>query len=366
MRIRNEVVAAINAALTSDDRVLLVEQEIMNGCTLPEIARAFAGAKWRFHLHKSGLRISIAHVDELRQSYKDELDGLKMTCAELVVQDQKITKPWHGIPQTLTRTQVARQARRVKLIESQINRHLQADERINADEPISRLLQGFGFEWLGGDLVFERGSGRLPYYQVPADNEQIIIPSGTSVLKPSPAKLLSALVSAAKAKDQAKVGVKLGRALQAGVSLRDIADAMIDTDYRYEVVSSGRSIAVQDFDDLNHSFTAHCGEVVKLKMMLAAGDPKADLGFRTLNIREPLGFACKALAIEADRLNRYLLPSEQHLEAGEYVSEFLADSQFRWNGEYEVERFEGENKRLLEAAIVYYNSPPVADAPRLH
>jgi hypothetical protein len=366
MRIRNEVVAAINAALTSDDRVLLIEQEIMNGCTLQEIVRAFAGSKWRFHLHKSGLRIGISDIDELRRANRDALDRLKTMCAQLVVQDQKLKKPWDGIPQTAIRTQVARQARQVKLVEARVNRHLQADERINADVTITQVLQRFGFEWPGGDLVFERGSARLPYYQAPADSEEIIIPSGTPVLKTSPTKLLSALVSAAKAKDQAKVGVKLGRALQAGVSLRDIADAMIDTDYRYEVVSSGRSIAVQDFDDLNHCFTAHCSEVVKLKMMLAAGDPKADLGFRTLNIREPLGFACKALAIEADRLNRYLLPSEQHLEAGEYVSEFLADSQFRWNGEYEVERFEGENKRLLEAAIVYYNSPPVADAPGLH
>ncbi|NTH25676.1 hypothetical protein G6K83_11395 [Agrobacterium rhizogenes] len=366
MRIRNEVVAALNAALTSDDRVLLIEKEITNGCTLQEIERAFAGSKWRFHLYKSGLRIDIAEVEGLRQSYIDALDVLKTMCSQLVVQDRKLTKPWHGIPQTRIRTQVARQARQVKLTEARVNRLLQADERINADGPIAQLMQSFGFQWSGGDLVFERGSGRLPYYQAPADKEEIVISCGTPVLKASPTKLLSALVSAADAKDEAKVGVKLNRALQAGVSLRDIADALAETDYRYEIVSCGRSVAIQDFDDLNHSFTGHCGEVVKLKMMLGAGAANADLGFRSLNIREPLGFACKALSIEADRLNRYLLPSEQHLKAEDYVAEFLGDSEFRWDGDYEVERFQGENKQLLEAAIVYYSSPPIADAPGLH
>ncbi|NTF49106.1 hypothetical protein [Rhizobium rhizogenes] len=366
MRISNEVVAAINAALTSDDRVLIIEQEIMNGCTLQEIVRAFAGSKWRFHLYKSGLRINIAEVDELRKTYTDAFDDLKTICSQLVVHDQKLTKPWHGISQTQIRTQVARQARQVKLVEARVNRHVQADERINADGPIAQLMQSFGFQWSGGDLVFERGSGRLPYYQAPADKEEIVISCGTPVLEVSRTKLLSALVSAANAKDEAKVGIKLNRALQTGVPLQDIADALVETDYRYEILSCGRSVAIQDFDDLSHSFTAHCGEVVKLKMMLGADVPNADLGFRSLNIREPLGFACKALATEADRLNRYLLPSERHLKAGDYVAEFLSDSEFRWNGDYEVERFEGENKRLLEAAIVYFNSPPAADAPGLH
>ena len=366
MRIRNEVVAAIQAALTSNDRVLLIEQEIAKGCTLPEIQRAFAGSQGRFHLHKTGLRIAIAHVDELRRSYKNELDGLKMMCAELVVQDQKLMKPWHGFPQIKIRTQVARAAKHVKLAGARINRYLQADERINGDESISRLFQSFGFEWFGEDLVFEREPGRMSDFQTPASSDEIVIRSGTPVLKHSPAKLLSALVSAAKAKDKAKVGVKLSRALQGGLPLRDIADALVDTDFRYESLSSGRSIAIEDFNDLNQSFTDLCGEVFEYKMALGINDPNADLGFRSLNIREPLGVACKELAIEAERLNRYFLPSEQRLVARDYVAEFLGGSDFRWNGDYEVERFEGENQRLFEAAIAYYNSPPVTAALGLH
>lgn len=363
MRIRNEVVAAIHAALTNDDRVPLIEQEIANGCTLPEIQRAFAGSKWRFHLQKSGLRIAIANVDELHQSHQDALNDLNTMCSQLVVQDQKLSKPWDGIPQTRVRTETARKARQVKLVEARVNRHLRVDERIDADVAIARLLESFGFEWPGGDLVFERGSARLPYYRAPADSKEIATPSGTPGLKPSPAKLLLALASAAAAKDEPKVGIRIGRALQSGVALRDIADALIDTDFRYEIVSSGRSYFIQDFDDLNHNFTGHCEEIVKLKMMLDNDTSNAELKFRSLNIREPLGFMCKALAIEADRLNRYLLPSEQHLVASDYVDEFLSGSDFSWNGDYEVERFGGENKELLEAAFAYYSAAAVAAEP---
>lgn len=44
------------------------------------------------------------------------------------------------------------------------------------------------------------------------------------------------------------------------------------------------------------------------------------------------------------------------------MAKFLGDSEFKWNGDYDVERFDGENKQLLEEAIAYYSSPRVAAA----
>ncbi|MBY3389198.1 hypothetical protein [Rhizobium laguerreae] len=366
MRIRNQVVAAIKAALESGERVLIIERQIADGCSLQEIERAFTGSRWRFHLHKSGLRINVAHVDDLRQAYTNKLNRLKSMCGQLVVQDRNLSQPWQSLAQTRVRTQVARQARQVRLTAERVNRLLSADERFNTDgnDKVCQLLRTFGFDWLGGDIVDEAGSGRLPYYWGFVESDEVAIPSGPPIMKAENRKLLSALITAAKAKDENKVAVKLNRALQTGVPLREIADTLILTDYRYEIVGSGHSIAVQNFNELHDHFAWHCGKVVKLKMMLCAGGPITD--FRSLNIREPLGFACKSLAIATDRFNRYLLPSEQYLDVSDYVTEFLKDCDFRWNGDYEVERFEGENERLLEAAITYYRSSPDADAPGVH
>ncbi|NTG00849.1 hypothetical protein G6L30_12035 [Agrobacterium rhizogenes] len=368
MRIRNEVVAALNAALTSDDRVPLIEQEITNGCTLQEIERAFAGSKWRFHLYKSGLRIDIADVNELRKTYTDALDALKTMCVDLLIQDKTISKPWDAFPQIRIRTDVARQARKVTLVEARANRFLSGRERLNADgsDPIATLLQSFGFKWTGGDIVLELDKGECPALRrATRDRGEAQTSNRLPVKKEDHTKTLSALRSAANGDNEKDVTAKLDRVLH-GVPLHDIANVLKHTDFRYELLASGKSFRIQKFSDLGASFKELCGEVFELKMALGADNPKADHGFRSLNIREPLGVACKELSIEADRLNRYLLPSEQHLEAGDYVTEILGDSEFRWNGDYEVERFESENKHLLEAAIVYYSSPPIADAPGLH
>ncbi|WP_027683641.1 hypothetical protein [Rhizobium leguminosarum] len=239
MIMRNEVVAAINAALTSDDRVLLIEQEIMNGCTLQEIEQAFVGSKWRFHLHKSGLRIAIADIDQLHQSYKNSLDELRAMCSGLRIQDKTISKPWHALEQIRVRTEVARQARKITLVEARANRFLSHRQRLGADggDQIAALLQGFGFEWTGADIVLELDQGEHPATrEFTRDRHVTEISTGPLAEKGDHAQKLSDLRQATNGDSGDDVAVNLNRALHA-VPLRDIADVLKDTDLPLRISS---------------------------------------------------------------------------------------------------------------------------------
>jgi hypothetical protein len=167
-------------------------------------------------------------------------------------------------------------------------------------------------------------------------------------------KFLTALSVAAASADSESFGEALKQASVAGAPLVEIARAIEMSPWRYEISQSGGSLRWAHLDELEENYSELYSGVKGGASALGANRPGGGRGFRSLNVREPLGVSCFELSAESDRIGRYLLPHEDRPLAAHHIAEALKEGEFSWDGGFEVERYPGENAKLLRDAIAFY------------
>lgn len=65
-----------------------------------------------------------------------------------------------------------------------------------------------------------------------------------------------------------------------------------------------------------------------------------------LDAREQAGAACHTVALESIRLARFLKPDDDLPDAGRDIGRLLEPIGLKWDGEYELEAWSGENESL--------------------
>ena len=137
-----------------------------------------------------------------------------------------------------------------------------------------------------------------------------------------------------------------------GFPIADVIEALRDTEWRYVLENSGRSISVERrgtliswYGKLLEQARIHIEELQPLEDGMS---PQSVL--KTLEGRESAGWACRQVALECRRMARYLFPDDKLPDAARDIVQFLDPLGLHWDGEYEIEAWPGENEALHERA----------------
>lgn len=132
-----------------------------------------------------------------------------------------------------------------------------------------------------------------------------------------------------------------------GHPIRAIEQMLAGTDWRYEITGSGTSIVVKARSDLMCLYEELLDQVREAAVAVVESGVTRNTTLQALEKRERLGRYCHMLSMECRRLYRYLYPNETGPDAKRDIEQCLLGTHLQWDGQYEVERFPGENALLF-------------------
>lgn len=170
------------------------------------------------------------------------------------------------------------------------------------------------------------------------------------------AQILFAIKRAAEGTDAKVIAGLIQGALLKDVAMVAVAQQLEDSRWRYRLVNGPVIVQVESTESMMAAYRPAINKVSYIADRFGILDKETDFGFRSLDYREPLGAACKEASLEAARVNEHLLPTDEPLDTKSHVRMILRRSGFKWDGDYDVERHRGENKKLLKQAISHYTN----------
>lgn len=139
-----------------------------------------------------------------------------------------------------------------------------------------------------------------------------------------------------------------------GFPVASIVEAIQGTEWRFVIENCGRRISVAH----RASLISRYGELVDqavdhlcvLHIVEGLNLPTRFL-LQELDARETAGYYTHMVALEADRLARFLMPTDQLPDAPADINWHLSPAGLKWDGQYQIESYVGENDALLSRVM---------------